>query len=144
MTATRCRRRLYDEAGNTSLGAAIVFPGVVGLLILMFTAGRLSASHGAIETAAHEAARAASVQTTSTGGAAAARAAAQTTLDSSDTTCTTLAITPDVSGLSSPLGTDAQVSVTVTCTVPLSVLGFPDRTITATAISTVDPYRSRP
>jgi len=147
MTGRLSRHRVVarsrDDTGNTSLGAAIAFPGVIALLVLMVTAGRLASSHGAIETAANEAARAASVQRTPTDGANAAQAAAQTTLDSTGTTCTTLDIAPQVSGLSAPLGAPAQVTVTVTCTVPLSALGVPDRTITYTATSAVDPYRSR-
>ncbi|MCL2466967.1 MAG: pilus assembly protein [Micrococcales bacterium] len=142
MTTTATR----TDAGHLSLGVAITIPAVFFFLVLLIMAGRLATANGAVQAAAAEAARAASISRTAPTAQAAAEAAATTTLGSSDLECATSSVVADLSGFSAPLGQDAQVTVTVTCTVPLSeltVLGQGDRTITATATSVLDPYRSR-
>lgn len=139
-------RRARDDAGQLSLGAVITIPGIFLLLALVIAAGRMAMANGAVQSAATEAARAASISRTATDAQAAAHATATSTLASAGLDCTATTIVPDVSGFATPLGQDAQVTVTVTCVVPLSdltVLGVGDRTITATGTSTLDPYRTR-
>ncbi len=137
------RNRLTDE-GAFTLSTAIVVPGIIVILAVVIMGGRIAIAHGKVDSAAAEAARAASI-TRTTG---AADTAARTTADAilSDLSCTGLDVTTDLTGLDAPLGTPSQVTVTVTCTVPLAnlpILRTNDHTITATASSVVDPYRVR-
>ncbi|MCL2849752.1 MAG: pilus assembly protein [Micrococcales bacterium] len=144
MTPTTNPTRDRGDTGTLSLSTAITVPAIIVFLALTIMAGRLAAANGAVESAANEAARAASISRTHADADAAARATAATVLANAG--CTTIDVSPDLTGLSAPLGEFAQVSVTVTCTVPLAglvVLNQADRTITHTATSVVDPYRSR-
>jgi hypothetical protein len=53
----------------------------------------------------------------------------------------------DVTGFAAPVGSDATVTVTVTCTVTIADLAIPGlpgtHTMTGTATSPIDSYRSR-
>jgi len=143
MTATA---RRWDDGGQLSLGASITIPGIFLLLALVIMAGRVADANGSVQSAANEAARAASISRTAADAQAAAQAAVAVTLGSSDLDCTSTVVAVDLSGFAAPLGQDAPVVVTVTCTVPLSqlvVLGVGDQTISATAVSMLDVFRSR-
>jgi len=95
-----------------------------------------------LEDAAHQAARAASVERTIPAAATAARSTAATALSAAGLACQSLHVETDASGLA-PGG---AVTVTLTCTVDLddaSILGVPGRKrLTATATEPVDTYRS--
>ena len=125
---------------------AIILPvllGMVGLLVVLAT-GALAQM--AVDSAASQAARAASLERDTGTATASARHVAASTLTESGTTCRTSNVAVNAAGLRAPLGTPATVSVTVTCTVDLQVglPGFPSsRTLTATKSSPVDTYRSR-
>lgn len=144
MTHPTPPHRTADQ-GTLTLSTAIVVPGIILLLLLAVMAGRIATAHGAVESAANEAARAASISRTTTDAAAAARSTADAILGS-NLKCVSLNITSNVAGIGAPVGTPAQVTVTVTCVVrlaDLTPLGQADRTITATGTSVVDPYRTR-
>ena len=139
-------RRVGGDVGQLSLGVAITVPGILMLLAVVVMAGRVAGANAAVQAAATEAARAGSISRTAGEAKVRAEAAVATTLGSSDIECDSPTVDVDVSGFTAPLGQDAHVSVVVACTVPLStlvVLGQGDRTITATATSVIDPYRSR-
>ena len=125
---------------------AIILPvllGMVGLLVVLAT-GALAQM--AVDSAASQAARAASLERDTGTATASARQVAASTLTESGTTCRNSNVAVNAAGLRAPLGTPAVVSVTVTCTVDLQVglPGFPStRTLTATKSSPVDTYRSR-
>jgi len=61
--------------------------------------------------------------------------------------CVTMSVSVDTGGFQAPIGTTAQVTATVTCTVNLSDLAIPglpgSRTITETVSSPIDAYRER-
>ena len=125
---------------------AIILPvllGMVGLLVVLATGALAQMT---VDSAASQAARAASLERDTGTATASARQVAASTLTESGTTCRTSNVAVNASGLRAPLGTPATVSVTVTCTVDLQVglPGFPStRTLTATKSSPVDTYRSR-
>ena len=125
---------------------AIILPvllGMVGLLVVLATGALAQMT---VDSAASQAARAASLERDTGTATASARQVAASTLTESGTTCRTSNVAVNASGLRAPLGTPATVSVTVTCTVDLQVglPGFPStRTLTATKTSPVDTYRSR-
>lgn len=138
--------RARGESGQLSLGATITIPAIFLMLALVIMGGRLANAKAAVQTAANEAARAASISRTPADAQAATQAAAEVALGASDLECTSSTVVADLDGFSVPLGQTAQVTVTVTCTVPLSdltVLGAGDHTLTATATSALDVFRSR-
>ena len=125
---------------------AIILPvllGMVGLLVVLATGALAQMT---VNSAASQAARAASLERDTATATASARQVAASTLTESGTTCRPSNVAVNAAGLRAPLGTPAVVSVTVTCTVDLQVglPGFPStRTLTATKSSPVDTYRSR-
>lgn len=145
-SATGTLRRLrHDERGSVSLELAIIAPALLLLLGVLVLAGRVETSSAAVEQAARAAARDASLARTPD-------AARSTALDSAHrelfgSNCVTTGIAVDVTGFAAPVGTDGIVTVTVTCTVTIADLAIPGlpgaRTMTGTATSPLDRYRSR-
>lgn len=147
MSPTTTRQPRHDlERGSLSIELAILAPAILAMLVLIIAAGRVGGAHSSVESAANNAARAASISRTTGAAHDAALTAARTTLDGKGMSCPTPGITIDTSGVTSPAGQMGLVTVSVTCTVPLSDLaGVPglggSRTITAQATSVVDTYR---
>ena len=125
---------------------AIILPvllAMVGLLVVLATGALAQMT---VNSAASQAARAASLERDAPAAVTAARTIATSTLTESGIECRSHTVSVKASGLSAPLGAVASVSVTVTCTVDFGVglPGFPQsRTLTATGASPVDTYRSR-
>ncbi|WP_052391162.1 TadE/TadG family type IV pilus assembly protein [Streptomyces sp. NRRL B-24484] len=145
-TRTRTRPRLRDR-GSLSLEAAILAPVLLTALLVAVAAGRIHIAEGAVDAAARNAARAASlVRDPNTARSEGSRIAQQTLQDQGHT-CTSLQVDVPTAGFSAPLGTPASVTVTVTCQLNLADLtipGFPGtKTITAHFTSPIDPYRGR-
>lgn len=143
------RRAARDpEKGSATIEAVIVAP-VLGLVVLLIVfGGRVAVAHQSVQTAAFEAARAASLARVPAPAQDDAVAAAHTSLANQDVRCATIDIALDTSGLTAPVRTPSAVSATVTCHVDLSDLGVPlmpgTRVVTATMTSAVDMYRERP
>lgn len=138
------RRR--DDRGSLTLELAIGAPTLLAFAAVIVLLGRLTIADGTVQSAANEAARAASISRTAADAARAATAAADITLTNSSLECNGTTTAVDTSGFSVPPGQSARVSVTVTCTVVLSDLGLPVptfRTLTATGSSNIDTYRGR-
>lgn len=95
-----------------------------------------------LDAAAHEAARAASIERSAPAAIAAAQSTADGALSSAGVTCQSLAVDTTTGGMQ-PGGT---VSVTVSCTVSFSdalVLGVPgQKQLSATAVEPIDTWRS--
>jgi Flp pilus assembly protein TadG len=95
-----------------------------------------------IDDAAHQAARAASIERTPTAATAAAQSTAASALSSAGVTCASLSVSTSTGGLR-PGGT---VSVTVSCAVDFGdalILGVPGgKTLSATSVEPVDLWRS--
>ncbi|MBT0773241.1 pilus assembly protein [Kineosporia sp. J2-2] len=130
-----------------TLEFVVVVPGLLLVLSLVIFGGRLALAHQAVEAAAAEAARTASIARQASTAAGDARAAAQNTLDEERLRCSSTTTSVDTSGFAAPVGTAATVSATVTCVVNLSDLALPglpgSRTVTATGDSPLDTYRER-
>ncbi len=135
------------EEGSAAIEMAVLTPGLLLLLALIVAAGRVETAGGAVETAAHSAARAASLARTEAAGQSAARTAAAASLTGQHLSCSRLTVTVNTAGLSAPLGRQGQVSAAVACQVGLSDLlipGLPGSvTQSRTFVSAVDPYRGR-
>lgn len=138
------RRHLADR-GSVTLELAVLAPALLLLLAALVLAGRVQTTTSAAEQAAHAAARDASLART----AEAARQAAVATADADlrGSRCTTTDVMVETAGFSATVGTNATVTVTVTCSMTfadLAVPGLPgSHTITARATSPIDRYRAR-
>lgn len=136
------------DRGSMSVELVVIAPALVLLLLLVGAGGRWVESHGAIDGAARDAARAASLARTSGDAVALAQQAADADLTNSgwcDAGTTNVAVTgfPDTTLV--PAGTD--VTVTVTCNVnmsPFTALGFQAASpVTGTAVAPLDPFMCR-
>ncbi len=134
-----------DERGSVTLELAILAPALLLLLGALVFAGRVQTSSASVEQAARAAARDASLARTADAARSTALATASRELAGSD--CLSTDIVVDTAGFAAPLGTDAAITVTVTCTVSLADLAIPglpgSHTLTGQATSPIDRYRSR-
>ncbi|MDI5969891.1 TadE/TadG family type IV pilus assembly protein [Streptomyces sp. SL13] len=134
------RRFRDDERGSATVELVLSVGVLLLMLWFMVYCGRLSDSRLRIEDAAHQAARAATLDRDLPTATTDARSAAASTLGGTGVTCEDLAV--DITGTMQP-GT--TVTVTVHCTVDLhdlALLHVPgQKEITATFSSVVDVYR---
>jgi Flp pilus assembly protein TadG len=147
--------------GSVSIEVAVLAPAFIALIVLAGATGRTAVAAEAIDAAAHDAARAASISRDSSTARAAARAAAVRQLGWRGLACTEppeLTFSGSVGGRTtsfaaafrSRAGQEATVTVQVSCTVSfedihLSVLpGMPaGNRVSASFTSPLDRYRSR-
>ena len=140
--------RRLRERGSVSVELAILMPGFSALIALSVIGGRHVIAQGAIDVAAYDAARAASIARSAGDARLDAEAAAANAFDRQGLRCRTRSVEVDVSGFGVAIGLDATVSVTVRCEVEFSdvawVPGVPgSRQLAATFVSPLDRYRSR-
>lgn len=125
----------------------ILAPAFMLFVALIFMAGRMTIAQQAVEAAANDAARSASIARTQGEAEASASSNATFTLNNQQLDCVATTVTVDTTGFSAPVGTPAQITATVSCEVPLSDLALPgvpgSRTVTATVRSPIDTYRGR-
>jgi Flp pilus assembly protein TadG len=136
------RDRTRDERGSVAVELTLVTPLLLLLLLFVVALGRLADGRLQVGDAASQAARAATVVDSVGGASSTAREAAAASLQSDNVTCSSLSVSTDNSSFQ-PGGV---VRVTVACTVSLSdlsLLHVPGaETLTATASSPVDQFRS--
>ncbi|KOU59214.1 TadE/TadG family type IV pilus assembly protein [Streptomyces sp. IGB124] len=141
------RGRLRDDRGSEAIATAIVAPLLLMLLCTAIAGGRIVTSNSKVDAAAEDAARAASISRTHAGAESEAAEAAARSLNDQGIRCASTSTSIDTSGLAVPLGQVGTVTVTISCTVPLSDLLLPgmpgSKTMTSTFTSVVDAYRSR-
>jgi Flp pilus assembly protein TadG len=146
MTTPRRPSRV-GERGSAVIEAAIGVPAFMLFVLLIIAGGRLAIADQAVQAAAADAARAASISRTQSQAEAHGTSSAAATLDRQGLRCTSLQVGVDTSGFGAPVGTPARVSATVTCVADLSDLAIPGlpghRRITATMSSPIDTYRER-
>jgi len=147
MSRNAGRRRGGPERGSAALEAAIGLPAFLLFVGLIIFAGRVAIATQAVDSAATQAARTASIARTATDAGATARSAATSSLTSQRVNCVSTAVTVDTAGFAAPVGTPATVTATVRCVVNLADLAVPGvpgtRTVTATASSPIDTFRER-
>ena len=151
MTATRGRTRTGRHApadgGSVALELTVLTPGLLLLIALVIVAGRVSLAGGAVDGAARDAARQASIARTAPVATRQATEAARLALTRQGLQCARMDVTLDTAGFRAPVGSPASTSATVSCTVRLSDVGIPGlpgtRTVTATYTSPLDRYRAR-
>ena len=135
------RRPQSRDRGSAAAELVLVTPFLFLLLLFAVAAGRLVQGKLDVDSAAQQAARAASEARTPAAASAQAQQVAQAALARQSVTCDPAVITPDL-GDFTPGGV---VTVQVSCTVQLSglsLLHIPgSETITASASSPIDVYR---
>jgi Flp pilus assembly protein TadG len=142
----RARRRVADS-GNAALELVVLAPVLLAIIGLVIAAGRTSIARGALDAAARDAARQASIALNPYAAEAAGQASARAALRDDGLDCDPV-VTIDTAGFATRPGQPAPpVTATVTCVVPLADLYLPGlpgvRTLTATFSSPLDLYRSR-
>ena len=139
-------RRRNSDAGNAALELVILAPVLLGLLGLVIAAGRTTIAQGALDAAAADAARQASIALTPATAQAAAEASARAALRSDGLDCVPVVVL-DVSQFGTLPGHPAVVTATVSCSVPLASLAVPGLPgavlLRGTFASPLDIYRSR-
>ena len=139
--------RRSDDRGSAAIEAAVGVPAFVLFVGLIIFGGRTAMTHGAVESAAADAARSASIARTSTDAQKDAQDAARSSLANQQIHCLSVAVTVDTSGFRNPVGQAGAVAVTVECRLDLSDLSVPgapgSRVISATMASPLDTWRQR-
>ncbi|MFI6232759.1 TadE/TadG family type IV pilus assembly protein [Micromonospora sp. NPDC050784] len=149
------------ERGSVSIEVAVLAPAFIALMVLAGVVGRSAVAAEALDAAAHDAARAASISRDSDTARKSALEAAQAQLDWHGLACVN-ELDPAFTGsspdnkssfddaFSSSVGTDATVTVTISCVVSFRDITLDilpgmksEKEITAEFTSPLDRYRSR-
>lgn len=138
---------LRADRGSVSVELAILAPALLLLVSFAIWAGRTRIADNALQEAARSAARQASLAVDQASAADQATAQARQSIAEQNVRCSSLDVTVDTAGFQVPVGTSADVTVTLTCTVAMSDLlapGLPGAvTLHASFASPVDAYRER-
>lgn len=143
------RRRRRGDAGGIAIEAAIVVPGVVGLVLVAVAAGRVQTASGTVEAAARSTARTVSMARSVDGMDELARTTARTTLRQQGVSCRNLEVAVSLGELTTPAGPVGTVRVGISCEVDLDglLLGTNGatlpwtRTVVGEFVSVIDRYR---
>lgn len=134
------------ERGSASLELAVLALPVLAIFGLMIGAGRVALAGNTINSAAGEAARAASIQRTQADAVAAGTEIANQIIQSNNLPCQPT-VNIDATEFGKPVGETATVRVDVSCTVTLSDLAVPGMpgsvTLDGTGESIIDTWRGR-
>ena len=130
------------EEGQAIAELVIVAPVLLLVIVLMISLGRIDSAQGDVESAARAGVQAAVLQDSPSDAQARALSAVASTLGTAGLTCPS----PQVSTNTSDFTPGGSVSVTVTCVTSLadvSVPGVPGtKTLSATSVAPIDPYRA--
>jgi Flp pilus assembly protein TadG len=134
------------DDGNAALELVVLAPVILFLLGLVIAAGRTSIARGAMDAAARDAARQASISLTPAAAQAAAQSSAQAALSQDGLDCIP-AVHVVTSQFGNQVGTPATVTAIVRCRVPLADLVVPgmpgSMLLTSNFTSPLDPFRER-
>ena len=138
----------FGDSGNAALELVLLAPIILMLIGLVIAAGRTSIAQGAVDAAAREAARQASVSPTEATALQAAVAGAESALRADGLDCRPTVSLPAIAAAFGTLpGQSAQVRARVVCVVRLADLVLPglpgSLRLTANFTSPLDPYRAR-
>ncbi|MEV0881361.1 TadE/TadG family type IV pilus assembly protein [Micromonospora echinofusca] len=140
-------RWVHGQRGSVSIEMAVVTPAILALLAGAVIGGRVNIARQALEAAAYDAARTASLARTAGEANAQALAAANSTLDAQGLSCTGLDVTVSAAGFGVPVGQSATVTARVSCTATFSDVALPGMPgtvpLSASFTSPLDTYRSR-
>lgn len=139
--------RRFDDDGSATLEFVILAPALLLIVSVLVFCGRVAIAGQAVQQAADEAAREASISRDQGEANAHAAKAARSTLSQQGLDCVVMQVSVDTRGFSAPLGRNSTVTAKVSCPVrigDLSIPGMPGtRTVTATSVSPIDTWRER-
>jgi Flp pilus assembly protein TadG len=128
-----------------TLELVIFAPVLIIMLLFAIAAGRIAQAHQAVEAAARDAARQASIARDPVTAQANATSSAQAALTREGISCPAQ-VSVDTSGFSRLVGVPATVTARVTCTVQLAdvaLAGVSTTTVSSHFTSPIDPFRGR-
>ncbi|NKS56229.1 pilus assembly protein [Rhodococcus hoagii] len=147
MMTTLLRRLHREDRGSAALELVIVTPVFLLFIALVIVGGRVGLAHFAVEHAAQEAARAASLARTAPLARTAADDAVGAALTTRGLDCESTSVDVDTAGFNFLPGTKSDVTVTVTCRFDIGNMTLRGMTgtrdISASATSPIDTYRER-
>jgi Flp pilus assembly protein TadG len=147
MDAMSRRPTVRQDRGSYALETAILVPVIFAVLGLLIAFGRVETTSGAVDSAAREAARTASLDRTPEGARSDAAQTARSSLSGDGIPCTDVSVQVDTSGYNLPLGQTGTVTATVACTARLSDIGLPGlpgaKTLRSDFRSPIDAFRAR-
>ena len=136
-----------DERGSAALEAAIGVPAFALFVGLVIFGGRTATTHQALQSAAADAARSASLARNADVARADARTAATSSITDQKIGCSAIDVVVDTSDFDKQPGVPGSVNVTVSCRLDLSDLAVPgvpgSRVMRATMSSPIDTWRER-
>ncbi|MFI0742347.1 TadE/TadG family type IV pilus assembly protein [Streptomyces sp. NPDC021100] len=150
MTAARLTRRLGRERdrGSYAIETAVLAPVLILLIGLLIAFGRVIDADGAVDSAAHAAARAASLERDASSAQEQAQSAAARSLDGDGISCRSSSVTVNTADYGLEVGQAGTVTVTIACTALLSDIAVPgvpgSKTLKSTWTSPIDTFRARP
>ncbi|MEU1813193.1 pilus assembly protein [Micromonospora aurantiaca (nom. illeg.)] len=135
-----------SDDGSAALETVVLAPPMLALIALAVIGMRIEVAAGAIEAAAHDAARSASISRNAADAQANAAATANASLTNQGLSCQPNVVV-NTSGFALEVGTPATVSVQISCNVTFSDIAAPgmpgSRMLQATFVSPLDWYRAR-
>jgi len=136
-----------DERGSAAIEAAIGVPAFALFVGLVIFGGRTATTHQALQSAAADAARSASLARKADVARDDAREAATSSITNQKLGCSAIDVAVDTSDFDKQPGVPGSVSVTVSCRLDLSDLAVPgvpgSRILRATMSSPIDTWRER-
>ena len=136
-----------DERGSAAIEAAIGVPAFALIVGLIIFGGRTATTHEALQSAAADAARSASLARDAEVARVEAREAATSSITNQKIGCSAVEVAVDTSDFNKQPGVPGSVDVTVSCRLDLSDLAIPgvpgSRVMRATMSSPLDTWRER-
>jgi Flp pilus assembly protein TadG len=136
-----------DERGSAAIEAAIGVPAFALFVGLVIFGGRTATTHQALQSAAADAARSASLARNADVARVDARRAATSSITNQKIGCSAIDVAVDTSDFDKQPGVPGSVNVTVSCQLDLSDLAVPgvpgSRVRRATMSSPIDTWRER-
>lgn len=136
-----------DERGSAALEAALGVPAFALFVGLVIFGGRTATTHQALQSAAADAARSASLARNADVARADAREAATSSIANQKIGCSAIDVAVDTGDFGKQPGVPGSVSVTISCRLDLSDLAVPgvpgSRVMRATMSSPLDTWRER-
>ena len=139
--------RRQNERGSAAIEAAVGVPAFALFVGLIIFGGRTATTHEALESAAAEAARSASIARDPASATTDARQAAVTSISNQQIHCTDINVDVDTTDFNKAPGQTGAVRVRLSCRLELSDLAVPgvpgSRVLSATMSSPIDTWRER-
>lgn len=131
-------RRNSDDQGSAVVELVVLTPVLLALVMLLTGFGRVVDAHQQVEDAARSAASTAALMSSPNGAAWAANIAAAVSSADAGHQCESPRVVTDTAHF----GPGGFVEVSISCSVPLTDLGFfSSTTVSASVTAPIDPYR---